>query len=136
MVPSCRGNSRTTRSATSRRSSATTSVSYRSTWRHRTRDKRVLTSLLMREPLKVCCQQSQRFGARLIPRSFVFLLVVLAWLTAFAVVWPLLVLPGLAASSTKGWIMVTFVVGLVGLFGFFAYQLYEVWRLGKFHWGS
>lgn len=71
---------------------------------------------------------------KLLPASFRFIFLVLIWLTATGVVWPLAVLPGLPGADHKVLMVGALVVGLLGLIGFFGYQFVELWRLGRFHW--
>lgn len=74
------------------------------------------------------------FQRNLLPASFRFIFVVLIWLTATGVLWPLAVLPGLPGSEHKTLMLGALAVGLAGLIAFFAYQFVELWRLGRFHW--
>lgn len=74
------------------------------------------------------------FRRNLLPASFRFIFVVLIWLTATGVIWPLAVLPGLPGSEHKILMLGALAIGLVGLIGFFGYQFVELWRLGRFHW--
>jgi hypothetical protein len=86
------------------------------------------------ETIMTLRREIARFRGKLLPSSFKFVFLVLIWLSATGVVWPLLALPGLSVAHPKTIMLTSFVLGMVGLISFFAYQFVELWRLGRFRW--
>jgi hypothetical protein len=59
----------------------------------------------------------------------------LAWLSAFGVLVPLAVLPGLPQFVVSKWLILTgFGVGVVGFVLYLAYELWQLHQLGQFDW--
>lgn len=75
-----------------------------------------------------------KFRAGLIPRSFPIVFLMLAWISATGVLWPLSALPGFENSYPKPYMLVALGVGLIGLMAYFGYLLFELRRLGRFYW--
>ena len=75
-----------------------------------------------------------RFENERLPKSFVYVLCLLIWLSGTGVVWPLIELT--RVPGMQGRLLMLFAVG-AGLFAFIAYLAYtviEIWRLGRLKW--
>jgi len=74
----------------------------------------------------------QRFSDSVLPRSFLAVVVLLAWLAGVGVVWPLSVLPGIAGQPWMGKMpmLLAFAAGLIGLLIYLAAELIGIWQLG------
>ena len=77
---------------------------------------------------------------KLLPRSFFIVFVLLAWIAASCIVWPLAALPGFAAQNPSarffpmGYMWIALVIGLLGLLCYFGYVLREIHNLGELVW--
>ena len=76
------------------------------------------------------------FRAKLLPRSFPIVFLILGWIAVAGVVWPLSALPGFPDSFPKPYMLTAFCVGLIGLMGYFGYLLFELKQLGRFYWSE
>ena len=75
------------------------------------------------------------FTGKLIPKSFVVIILVLLLLTIFGVLWPLSALPGLDdLAFSKFAMLFGFAFSLLGFFGYLIFQLIEIWRFGLISW--
>jgi hypothetical protein len=71
------------------------------------------------------------------PRSLWAMWFLLAWLTVFGIIWPMLVLPGLSGGAlrSKEFIMALFSAGALGFVAFMLRELILLWKLGRaFRW--
>jgi hypothetical protein len=82
--------------------------------------------------------QVEDFRRQLLPKSFTFVFVLVAWLLLTGVFWPLAALPGLANSlaTAKTGMLLALGAGLVGLVGYFLFQFIELTRLGRLTWSK
>ena len=69
-------------------------------------------------------------------KSFAFMFLLLAWLSATGILWPLAALPGIDGSvGFSKWAMLACLLGgVVGLIVFFIVQFKELWEMGKLYW--
>jgi hypothetical protein len=88
-------------------------------------------------PINEIADKISRFNSRLLPRSFAFVFIILAWLSVTGILWPLAALPAFEAwRFSKSGLLVALALGLVGLVLYFGYQFTELKKLGNFQWRS
>jgi drug/metabolite transporter (DMT)-like permease len=84
--------------------------------------------------LVLLAEQFEKYTESLIPRSFLWVLAVLAWITLTGVTLPLLFLPGLPGDWSKGVLLSAFLLGVVGLIMAFGGQFRQLQRMGHLKW--
>ena len=87
-------------------------------------------------PIETIIGELADYKRLLLPRSFLFVLAILGWISFAGIIWPLSVLPGLPHSNAKNLMLAALSVGLLSLIGFIAYQFLELQKLGNFHKAS